>query len=243
MGCCYELRSTAISGSTHHQAQECNWTILWELQEIDIGTCNDIVRGGSGNDTVLGGEGNDLVLGDGGDDSVDGGAGDDIVLGGAGNDTLAGGEGNDTLVGGSGDDSVDGGAGNDIIDGGGGNDSLTGGADADTFVFGTSHGNDTITDFTDGEDMIDLSALTGITQFSDLTVTAEGGEDDAIHVDFSDISLVPLPGHVALTGRCPSGPNTALRSRTRRAGRRWIRSDDSFTAPPINGSGRSSTQG
>ena len=156
MGCCYELRSTAISGSTHHQAQECNWTILWELQEIDIGTCNDIVRGGSGNDTVLGGEGNDLVLGDGGDDS-------------------------------------------------------------DTFVFGTSHGNDTITDFTDGEDMIDLSALTGITQFSDLTVTAEGGEDDAIHVDFSDISLVPLPGHVALTGRCPSGPNTALRSRTRRA--------------------------
>ena len=115
MGCCYELRSTAISGSTHHQALECNWTILWELQEIDIGTCNDIVRGGSGNDTVLGGEGNDLVLGDGGDDS-------------------------------------------------------------DTFVFGTSHGNDTITDFTDGEDTIDLSALTGITQFSDLTVTAEGND-------------------------------------------------------------------
>ena len=81
-----------------------------------------------------------------------------------------------SIVGDGDSDTIDGGAGNDIIDGGGGNDSLTGGADADTFVFGTSHGNDTITDFTDGEDTIDLSALTGITQFSDLTVTAEGND-------------------------------------------------------------------
>ena len=33
---------------------------------------------------------------------------------------------------------------------------LTGGAGADTFVFASGHGNDTIADFTDGEDLIDL---------------------------------------------------------------------------------------
>ena len=48
-----------------------------------------------------------------------------------------------------------------------------GGAGADTFVFQAGHGTDTILDFTDGDDTIDLSALTGITAFSDLT--SQGG--------------------------------------------------------------------
>jgi Ca2+-binding RTX toxin-like protein len=49
-------------------------------------------------------------------------------------------------------------AGEDILSGGLGNDRLTGGADADTFVFARSGGRDIITDFTDGTDIIDLTA-------------------------------------------------------------------------------------
>ena len=71
-------------------------------------------------------------------------------------------------------ETLTGGAGDDTITGLGGDDTLTGGEGADTFVFGSGHGSDTITDFTDGEDLIDLSAFTGITGFGDLTVTQNG---------------------------------------------------------------------
>ena len=45
---------------------------------------------------------------------------------------------------------------------------------ADMFVFEAGHGTDTITDFNDGEDLLDLTALTDITAFNDLTITADG---------------------------------------------------------------------
>ena len=51
---------------------------------------------------------------------------------------------------------------------------MWGGADADTFFYTPGDGNDTIKDFTDGEDSIDLTAITGITGFEDLTITADG---------------------------------------------------------------------
>ena len=92
--------------------------------------------------------------------------GDDLVLAGEGDDKLEGGAGNDTLLGEEGDDSITGGANDDWLHGGSGND---------TFVFEAGHGNDTIRDFTDGEDLIDLTSLTGITEFNDLTITDDGG--------------------------------------------------------------------
>ena len=58
-----------------------------------------------------------------------------------------------------------------------GDDTLTGGAGADTFVFEAGHGDDTITDFTDGEDMTDLSALTGITSVSHAPIEQRKGGD------------------------------------------------------------------
>ena len=58
-------------------------------------------------------------------------------------------------------------------DGTSGDDTLTGGAGADTFVFDPNHGNDVVTDFTNGEDLIDLSEFSTISGFSDLTVTSD----------------------------------------------------------------------
>ena len=76
-----------------------------------------------------------------------------------------GGEGNDRLFGNSNDD---------ILRGGVGDDTLRGGMGNDLFVYSTGNGNDTIEDFQNGLDKIDVSG-TGITSFSNLTITATAG--------------------------------------------------------------------
>ena len=148
------------------------------------GAGDDRLEGGSGADKIYGGAGFDSIAGGDGDDSLYGGTGaidtlyggdgDDSLYGGAGMDVLVGGDGDDRLYGGAGKDTLWGGVGNDTLYGGAGDDSLEGGAGNDTFVFGVNRGNDTIEDFTDGEDKIDLSAITGISGFEDLTVTQDG---------------------------------------------------------------------
>ena len=143
-------------------------------ENIDALGGDDTVFGGGGDDSIRGGEGRDSLLGDAGDDTIFGDAGNDWIVGGAGDDELYGGADNDKLVAGSGTDELFGGAGADSLNGGLGDDTLTGGADADTFYFNGAFGTDTITDFTDGEDAIDLTAMTGITGFGDLTISADG---------------------------------------------------------------------
>nr|WP_269472826.1 Ig-like domain-containing protein [Vibrio cholerae] len=113
----------------------------------------------------------DVAHGGGGNDRIYGQGGVDLIFGGSGNDHLYGGDGNDVLRGGSGDDYLDGGSGNDILIGGLGNDILTGGSGEDLFkwVDGDLDGSrDRITDFTIGQDKIDLSDL-----FSDETRTLD----------------------------------------------------------------------
>ena len=135
---------------------------------------DDTLRGGAGNDVLEAGAGDDFVDGGEGADDVWGGAGDDTLHGGGGDDALEGHGGDDRLYGGAGDDELYGGEGTDVLDGGAGSDTLSGEAGNDTFVFAAGHGNDTITDFTDGGDLIDLTAIAGISGFEDLTITADG---------------------------------------------------------------------
>jgi len=154
------------------------------LNTIWAGTGNDTLFGDDGEDTVGGGEGNDSLNAGGGSDrifggrgdgqdTIDGGAGDDNGFAGGGNDSLDGGEGNDTLFGGAGDDTVAGGAGADELWAGAGNDQLSGGAGADTFVFGSTSGNDTVTDFDASEDILNLQfASTDFTSLADVTAAA-----------------------------------------------------------------------
>ncbi len=103
--------------------------------------------GGSGDDRINAGGGTDVVLGDEGADHL---SGED------GNDQLFGGADHDTLLGGRGADSLEGGEGNDVLDGGLSADRLTSGAGNDTFEFNGAFGVDTVTDFEDGLDLLDL---------------------------------------------------------------------------------------
>ncbi|QJE73255.1 hypothetical protein HHL28_09285 [Aerophototrophica crusticola] len=119
----------------------------------------------SGIENVTGSNHADTLIGDGLRNSLWGGKGNDAIFG-AGD--------NDKLYGQDGDDSLDGGAGNDWLEGGLGNDTLTGGSGADIFRFAKGWGLDTITDFTQGSDKIDLRGLgLGFAGLS-FTDTAEG---------------------------------------------------------------------
>ncbi|NEU84614.1 cadherin-like domain-containing protein, partial [Nostoc sp. UIC 10630] len=114
---------------------------------------NDIINGGNGNDTIYGGAGDDSLFGENGNDVL---YGDGLMDGGAGNDTLNGGNGDDTLYGGGGSDRLYGGNGSDLLYGGLNSDILTGNNGNDTFAFAAGEGTDTITDFSDGQDLIGL---------------------------------------------------------------------------------------
>ena len=110
-----------------------------------------------------------------------------------GNDRFAGGDGNDTALGGAGDDTLQGGMANDLLDGGDDNDLLQGGAGYDTFVFATGYGSDTITDFEDGIDVIDISGLGPVAQafFGDplFEVRIDAGESFVLVLDADRLAI------------------------------------------------------
>ena len=79
---------------------------------------------------------------------------DDLIVGGAGNDTLSGSGGDDVLMDGA------------------GQDRMTGGAGADIFVLAKDGATDTITDFTPGQDRLDLSGWGLLRSPAQLTMQA-----------------------------------------------------------------------
>ncbi len=138
------------------------------------GTGDSIIVAGDGDNVVGGGEGdNSITLGH-GDNTVWGNTGDSVIRTGNGNNDIRGGDGNNEIYTGNGNDVIRGMDGDDIIHSTGGNnriyggdgdniiwagsghDVVTGNAGADTFIF--KQGDDTlrITDYTTGEDMLNL---------------------------------------------------------------------------------------
>ena len=137
------------------------------------------------------------------------------VIGSDNNDIIKGTANADTLDGGAGNDYLTGNAGNDIITGGGGIDTLTGSAGIDTFTYAAATDSvagafDTITDFTSGTDIVDLSAvlgggavvpgaLTAAIGALDGTAAEFGGNAIAYHDDGTDTTVyVDVDGSGAL---------------------------------------------
>lgn len=87
---------------------------------------------------------------------IAGGKKADTISGNSGNDTIYGNAGNDSIIGYYGDDVINGGTGNDTIIGYNGNKTLTGGKGKDTFIY-SGNSNDTITDYTAGQDKVYLT--------------------------------------------------------------------------------------
>ncbi len=133
---------------------------------------DDILDGGDGDDTLSGGEGNDTLLGGSGQDQLSGNSGNDSLDGGDGDDHLSGGEGNDILLGGQGQDRLFGDSGDDLLNGGTGDNTLTGGFGSDIFVLSTE-GKNTIVDFEDGQDLLQLDG--GLT-FGSLSIFEQNGD-------------------------------------------------------------------
>ncbi|MDE4192825.1 hypothetical protein PXK42_17360, partial [Phaeobacter gallaeciensis] len=170
---------------------------------LDGGRDGDTLYGGKGSDTLVGGHGDDELFGRRGDDVLRGGDGsdilkggrghdeifgrrdDDVLRGGAGNDTVVGGHGRDTLFGRRGDDDLHGGRGNDTLIGGSGDDLLSGGLHADTFIFGRNAGNDTISDFGRGSDVVEISS--GARSLSQIEFTQSGGD---VLMAFADVTVL-----------------------------------------------------
>ena len=181
----------AHNGSSSATTYTINAGVTTNFENVMGSANNDIltgdsnanrIHGGGGNDTVNGGDGNDVLYGDvtatgtGESNSVDLGNGTTARDIGGGYDT-----GNDIVNGNAGNDILYGAGGDDTLDGGTGADTLTGGAGADTFVIrsGVGHGGssisdaDTITDFTDGTDILGLDPSVN---YSDLNRSQSGSD-------------------------------------------------------------------
>jgi Ca2+-binding RTX toxin-like protein len=117
---------------------------------VDTSSTPNVINGTPGNDNLTGTSGNDIINGSEGDDVLTGLRANDVLNGGDGNDILSGGKGSDTLNGGLGNDTLEGGAGKDV------------------FVLGAGLGVDTISDFTNSQDTIQL--INGLT-FGQLSIS------------------------------------------------------------------------
>jgi len=105
---------------------------------------------------------------------------------------LVGSSGNDSFIGSVDADNLDGAAGNDRLQGGQGDDTLTGGAGDDLFVFARGDGQDTVNDFGDGTDKLDLSDF-GFASFNDLAIGGTNNGVDAV-IDLGAGDAITLLG-------------------------------------------------
>jgi len=139
---------------------------------VDTSSTRNVINGTPGNDNLTGTSGNEIINGSEGDDVLTGLQASDVLNGGDGNDILSGGKGSDNLNGGLGNDNLVGGAGNDV------------------FVLGAGLGVDTISDFGNRQDTIQL--INGLT-FGQLSISP-GTNGTLIRVAGSGEVLASLTG-------------------------------------------------
>jgi Ca2+-binding RTX toxin-like protein len=126
------------------------------------------VTGSIGNDRIFGSAIGNSIGGFDGDDRIEGRGGDDFLFGDAGNDMLLEQEGGGLLFGGDGNDTLDGGIQGDHLHGGADHDILIGGEGPDTFfvdAWKDIEVGDTIMDFEQGADRIDVRRLDASNNF------------------------------------------------------------------------------
>jgi Ca2+-binding RTX toxin-like protein len=167
------------AGAFNNTSNIARTTIQYSPDQIIDGTAlADTINGLAGNDTLNGLGGNDTLNGGDDNDLLNGSTGFDRLVGGTGLDTLLGGDDNDTLIGGGDNDSLDGGV---------GNDTLIGGTGFDRFVLRVNNGTDTITDFTNGQD---LFFLTGNLTFGSLTISQSGADTLITRTSTSEVLAI-----------------------------------------------------
>ena len=172
-------------------------------------------------ENVIGSSFGDFIVGDARDNVIEGGGGADSMYGGGGIDTgsyahakagvvanLADNSANtneaqadfynsvENLIGSSFGDTLIGDKGSNALDGGRGDDTLTGAAGNDTFVFRSGFGHDIITDFTVGQDAIELHDGLFASSNAALAAATQSGSDVVVTIDAAD-SIVLHNVHLA----------------------------------------------
>jgi Ca2+-binding RTX toxin-like protein len=90
----------------------------------------------------------------------------------------------------SGNDTISGSAWNDTLAGGAGNDTMSGGAGNDTFVFRANLGQDVVTDFTAGTDMLEFRDGVFADAAEALAHATSSGSDTLINIDTNNTVLL-----------------------------------------------------
>jgi serralysin len=183
---------------------------------VELGSGNDYVKVGGGRESFDGGSGRDYISyansgigvridlaadtiseGWGGNDiikSFEGaagsGVGDDHISGDDGTNTLRGLGGNDNLNGRGGDDRLFGGDGKDRLDGGQGSDDLFGGGGADKFHFDLGDGSDTVKDFQNNVDRIEIDNFSFAPGIDAFDFAGQVGNNVVFTFDSGDILTI-----------------------------------------------------
>jgi len=147
--------------------------------------------------------------------TLSGSAAATVTLGTGGNIAAGTDTGSLTVTGGSGANTITAGSGNNTITGGGGADVLTGGAGIDHFVFAaisdsTVASHDTINSFVHGTDVIDTSAILGITAVQGLIAGAtqvaahsiawiQSGADTIVYANNTGVAEAQAAADMAIT--------------------------------------------
>ena len=184
----YYSGSVTLRGDDEHEVNVSNTLADAEgdfgAWTVTTGTGNDTVTGSEGVDTITTLAGGDTITANDGNDIVDSGDGADTVLGGAGNDSLTVGNGADTVGGGAGNDSIiltESVSAADVVEF---NSDVEVASEANTTDSGADaaesgvidRGQDTITAFTTGTDVIKVIAV-GAVEFVHGTDTDLGTGD------------------------------------------------------------------